>query len=128
MSNKSIAQRMLIKPGHTLVILNAPHGYVETIGEIPENVKIQTKMVSSADIIQFFTKTQTELKEKFTPLKWDMKDDGSLWVTYSKGTSKLETDINRDIIWQIGDEFGLKPVAMISIDPVWAALRMKKAD
>jgi hypothetical protein len=39
--------------------------------------------------------------------------------------SKVETDINRDIIWQIG-EGSIKPVAMISIDPVWAAFRLKK--
>lgn len=57
MSDKSIAQRMFIKPGYTLVILNAPQGYVETIGDNPENVSIQTKQVFGADIIQFFAKT-----------------------------------------------------------------------
>jgi hypothetical protein len=56
-----------------------------------------------------------------------LKDDGSLWISYPKGTSKMETDINRDIIWKIGEGLGLKPVAMISIDPIWAAFRLKKA-
>jgi len=56
-----------------------------------------------------------------------LKDEGSLWISYPKGTSKVETDINRDIIWKIGEGLGLKPVAMISIDPVWAAFRLKKA-
>ena len=127
MSDKSIAQRMFIKPGHTMVILNAPQGYVGSIGEIPEDVKILTTLVSDADIIQFFTITRAELEMNFKPLIRALKDDGSLWISYPKGTSKVETDINRDIIWKIGENLGLKPVAMISIDDVWAAFRLKKA-
>jgi hypothetical protein len=127
-SDKSIVQKLFIKPGHTVVILNAPNGYIETIGEIPENVKIQTKLVPSADIIQLFTKFQAELKDNFPTLKQTLKDNGYLWITYPKGTSKVDTDINRELIWHIGEEFGFKPAAMISIDPIWAAFKLKKVD
>jgi len=127
MSDKSIAQRMFIKPGFTMVVLNAPPGYIETIGEIPEDVKILTTLVSGANIIQFFTKSRSELEKNCKPLIQALKDDGSLWISYPKGASKVDTDINRDIIWKIGEGLGLKPVAMISIDPVWAAFRLKKA-
>ena len=65
MSDKSIAQRMFIKPGYTMVVLNAPAGYIETIGEIPEDVKILTTLISDADIIQFFTKSRSELEKNF---------------------------------------------------------------
>jgi hypothetical protein len=91
-------------------------------------VSIHTTLVNDADIIQFFTKIRAELKANFPSLIQALKDGGSLWVTYPKGSSKVETDINRDIIWKIGEGFGLKPVAMIAIDAVWAALRMKKAN
>ena len=128
MSDKSISQRMFIKSGHVIVILNAPEDYLEKIGKIPENVKIHTDLISSADIIQFFTKTQAELNENFLLLKQALKNEGSLWITYPKGTSNVGREINRDIIWKIGEEFGFKPVAMISIDPIWAAFRLKKAD
>ena len=109
------------------MVLNAPQGYIETIGEIPEGVKIQTTLVSDADIIQFFTSSRSDLELNFKSLIKALKDDGSLWISYPKGTSKMETDINRDIIWKIGEGVGLKPVAMISIDPVWAGFRLKKA-
>ena len=110
-----------------MVVLNAPQGYIETIGEIPEDVKILTKLVSNADIIQFFTSSRSELEKNFKPLIQALKDEGSLWISYPKGTTKVEKDINRDIIWKIGKGLGLKPVAMISIDPVWSAFRLKKA-
>jgi len=118
---------MFIKPGHTLVVLNATQGYIEMIGDLPADVKIQTNLVSEADMIQFFTSTRSDLEKNFEPLIKALKADGSLWISYPKGTSKVETDINRDIIWHIGERLGLRPVTMISIDPVWAAFRLKKA-
>ena len=89
-------------------------------------MKIQTTLVSEADIIQFFTSSKSDLELNFKTLIKALKDDGSLWISYPKGTSKMETDINRDIIWKIGKGVGLKPVAMISIDPEWAGFRLKK--
>ena len=62
MSDKTIAQRMFLKPGHTFVVLNAPQGYIETIGEIPGGVEIKTILVSDADIIQFFTSSRADLE------------------------------------------------------------------
>lgn len=118
---------MFIKNGQILVVLNAPAGYLATIGEIPENVKILYELEPGADIIQLFTKTKAELEDKFPALKQALKDNGSLWITYPKGTSKVETDINRDIIWHVGEGIGLTPATMISIDSIWAAFRLKKA-
>ncbi len=46
MSDKSIAQRMFIKSGNRVIILNAPEGYTQTMGEIPEQVNIQNKSFS----------------------------------------------------------------------------------
>ena len=48
-----------------------------------------------------------------------------IWIAYPKGTSKIKTDINRDIIVKISSEYELKAVAMISIDEKWASLRLK---
>jgi hypothetical protein len=46
-------------------------------------------------------------------------------VSYPKGTSKVNTDINRDTIGLYAQSIGLQPVAMISIDDTWSALRLK---
>jgi hypothetical protein len=54
-----------------------------------------------------------------------MKPGELLWATYPKGTSKVKTDINRDIIASYVRTIGLVGVAMISIDDTWAALRLR---
>jgi hypothetical protein len=94
MSDKPIVQRVSINPGYTMVILNAPPSYMEVIGEVPEKVSINKKLVPEADIVQVFAKNQAELNELFPKIKQTLRDDGATRVTYPKGTSKAETDIN----------------------------------
>jgi hypothetical protein len=45
-----------------------------------------------------------------------------LWVAYPKGN---RTDINRDSLWPILGELGLRPVTQVAIDQVWSALRFR---
>jgi hypothetical protein len=71
------------------------------------------------------TATKIEQKFCFHELKKFLKPEGLLWVTYHKGTSKIKTDINRDSIAEYALSLGLKPVAMISVDEDWSALRLK---
>jgi hypothetical protein len=48
-----------------------------------------------------------------------------IWVTYPKGTSAIETDINRDSIRTYAEILGLETIAIISVDSDWSALRLK---
>ena len=64
-------------------------------------------------------------------LKTDLKNvelDSVLWFAYPKGTSKVKTDINRDIIRVTAEDFGIKTVTAISINETWSALRFRPID
>ena len=80
---------------------------------------------SISDFIQVFVKDRSELVEALTVLPPRLARNGALWISYYKGTSKFETDINRDSIWPIATSFGLQPVRQIAIDEDWSALRFK---
>ncbi len=45
-----------------------------------------------------------------------------VWVAYPKGG---RTDINRDSLWPIVGEFGVRPSGQVAIDDVWSALRFR---
>ncbi len=40
MSDKTIAQKLMLKGGHSALIVNAPKGYLQSIGALPDGVKI----------------------------------------------------------------------------------------
>jgi hypothetical protein len=104
------------------LILNAP-------AEIEkEFVKLGFKAAfdksKSANALVFITN-----KKEFTDfLKKSMskiEHDSVLWFAYPKGTSKVKTDINRDIIRVTGEEYGITTVTAISINDTWSALRFR---
>lgn len=80
----------------------------------------------AVDVIQVFVVSKKELEDYLSRLRPLLKPKGLLWVTYPKGTSKISTDINRDVIRKFAESVGLQAVAIVSIDDRWAALRLKK--
>jgi hypothetical protein len=125
MSEKTVAQKLMVKAGQTLLILNAPKGYERTIGKMPEDVIVHSRGGQVADIIQAFIRSKTELEDQLSSLKCMLKPEGILWITYPKGKGDIQSDINRDLIRIYALTVGLTTVAIFSVDKDWAALRLK---
>ncbi len=125
MSDRSIAQKLFIKPGNKYLLINPPAGYIAQLGQLPEGTIILSDSSCLVEVIQVFVVNRTELEAQLTQLKELLAEKGMLWVTYHKGTSKVKTDINRDTINAYAGSLGLQGVAMISIDDDWSALRLK---
>jgi len=58
----------------------------------------------------------------------NIEPDSVLWFAYPKGTSKIKTDINRDILRITGEDFHITTVTAISLDDTWSALRFRPID
>jgi hypothetical protein len=58
-------------------------------------------------------------------VKRSLKSDGLLWICYPKGSSKMKTDLNRDILWGQMEKFGLAGVSLVSVDEVWSDMRFR---
>jgi hypothetical protein len=126
MSDKSIAEKLLIKPGYKVVLINAPPDYAIMLGELPSGVTLMEKPSGEADLIQVFITSKKELQEQLSRVKSLLKPKGLFWITYPKGTSRMKVDINRDSINTYAQTVGLVGIAMISIDDTWSALRLKE--
>jgi hypothetical protein len=128
MSDKTISQKLLIKPNTTVWFVNPPSGYLDHIGQLPEGVKtLDSKSIVKADFIQVFVGVRIELEAVLPMVKARMTPSGVVWITYHKGTSSIKTDINRDSIWKIAEPFGLKPFRQIAVDDNWSALGFKNS-
>ncbi len=126
MPEKSVAQKLLIKPGYKVLLVNAPKNYQEMLGPLSQGVTLlKTTPKTAAELIQLFVADRRELQAQLGKVKQTLAPNGLLWVTYHKGTSSVKTDINRDTIAAYAQTIGLRPVAMISIDDDWSALRLK---
>ena len=122
-SKKSLIEKLGIKPGFQLLILHPPEQYDLTLGPFPSNVNNNPALDTPLDFIQFFTKSLLELNQDFLGLKKRLKPDGMLWISWPKGSSSLKTDLNENIVREIGLKNGLVDVKVSAIDEDWSGLK-----
>ncbi len=104
MADTSLIKKLGIKPKYRLLILHAPEGYREQLGTLPAGVEL----------------------EKHGPMAIKLvKPGGLLWISYPKLSSKVPTDLSRNVLWEVFPNKEWRPVTQISIDEVWSALRFR---
>jgi hypothetical protein len=107
------------------LILNAPKGYLAFLGELPGEVEIATEPEGEFDFVHLFIKDSAELEAYFDHARQVSQYDGVFWISYPKGSSGVKTDLNRDKLWAVLLEKGIRPVTQVSIDEVWSAIRFR---
>ena len=127
MAEKTIVQKLLIKEGYRVLVVNAPEGYVAALADLPAGVTVATDPngVGPFDLIQTFVSSQAAFEAQLSGLKAALKPKGLLWITYPKGAAKIKSDITRDTIWRYAKTVGLDGVAMVAVDDTWSAMRLK---
>ena len=125
MPDTTLIKKLGIKPKQRIIILNAPEGYRELLGTLPADVELAAEPDSAFDLVHLFVKNKAEV-DRYAPTAIQaVKPGGLLWISYPKKSSKVPTDITRDIGWDSVWNAGWRPVTQIAIDEVWSALRFR---
>jgi hypothetical protein len=125
MTEKTIAQKLLIKENNRLLLVNTPADLLPSLGPLPAGVTLLKDVDSQADAILLFVANQADLEQHLPGLKVRLAPKGMVWVFYYKLTSKKRGNINRDSINAYAKGLGLEGIAMISVDEDVSALRLK---
>jgi hypothetical protein len=86
-------------------------------------VTVTGTLAGPLDFIQFFTTARVDLEAQFTILKQSLTPTGMLWVSWPKKASKLKTDLDENIIREIGLAHGLVDVKVCAVDEQWSGLK-----
>ncbi len=122
-SKRPLAEKLGIREGLKVAILNPPDGYQRILGKIRENILPIENSEGPLDFVQFFTKRRAELESKFPTLKQKLSQAGVLWISWPKGTSKVDTDLNENIVREIGLKNGMVDVKVCAVDVTWSGLK-----
>jgi hypothetical protein len=128
MAKAKLAKKLRIQPGQRMLILNSPRGFLESLGDLPEGVSISESPEGKFGFVHLFVRNSAQLSDKVPAAIEAVEYDGLLWISYPKRSSKVETDLTRDILWELMTDTGLRPVTQVSIDDVWSALRFRPAE
>ena len=122
-----LLKKLGIKPGFRLWLVNAPAEYGDWLGPLPEGVRIVSGMVeplpTDCDFVHFFTTSQEELAARLPQLKAALAKSGMLWLSWPKKAAKVSTDLDGNVVRELGLAAGLVDVKVAAIDPVWSGLK-----
>ena len=121
-SKRSLVDKLGIKDGAKIAILNAPRGYERTLGTLPQ-VSRKSRVAGRLDFVQFFTKERRALERRFAALALALAPAGMLWISWPKQSSGVTTDLTEDGIRAIGLAHGLVDVKVAAVDEVWSGLK-----
>lgn len=119
---KSLAEKLLLKPGLGALIQNAP---TPAPLELPAEVRSVTDP-ASADVLLLYVNSQAELAEHAPTLLSGYRDGAVLWLAYPKKSSKVAKDLSRDSSWLPLEAADFLPVTQIALDETWSALRFRR--
>jgi hypothetical protein len=122
-SKRSLPEKLGIKEGTEIGILNAPPDYDQTLIPLPKGVLCAMRLKASMEFIQFFTKERRELLKKFPVLMKHLAPKGILWISWPKGASKVKTDLNENVVRDIGLANGMVDIKVCAVDDIWSGLR-----
>jgi len=121
----SLAQKLQLKPGQRMAVLNAPQGYLERVAAEMEGITVSAQATGKPDAVLLFVNKLAEAERLGLRAIRAIKSDGLLWIAYPKGTSRLKTDVNRDRLWEALKPTGWRPVRQVALDEVWSAMRFR---
>ncbi|MCA9964883.1 MAG: hypothetical protein KC423_11585 [Anaerolineales bacterium] len=122
-SSRPLWQKLGLKAGQTAVCLNSPPDYRQMLGELPPRITFSDTLPPVADFIHLFTVSLVELEAVLPQLKATLAKDGMLWISWPKKAAKIATDLDGNVVRELGLTAGLVDVKVAAVDEVWSGLK-----
>ena len=122
MPESPLAKKMKLKSGARAAIIHAPGDY---LNELKHDTEISPKLSGKFDWVQIFAKNKKELDTLVPKAIKALKPESVLWLSFPKGSSKIQTDLTRDRGWEVLQGLDLKWVTLISVNEDWSAFALR---
>lgn len=125
MAESALAKKLKLKPGQRGALISAPDGYASKLKPLPEGAKLAEKLTGKFDWVQAFVNDKAELDKLMPRLRGALADESMLWISFPKGSSKIQTDLTRDKGWDALKETDLRFITLVSVDDMWSAFAFR---
>lgn len=119
----TLPQKLGIKPGYTMCVLNPPDSFMEMFASEMSQARIVRGLEPDADIICAFVSRKHDLETSFPRLKAQLGKPHALWISWPKKNSDVVSDLNENIVRDIGLNNGLVDVKVCAINDTWSGLK-----
>jgi len=123
-SGTPLPQKLGIKPGTIVVVIDAPDNYRKLLGQIPSGVNFATRPVGNTKFIHLFVKERRALQTRLQSLRQKIAEDAAVWVSWPKKSSGVPTDVTEDVIRAVALPIGFVDIKVCAVDDTWSGLKL----
>lgn len=120
-SGTPLPKKLGIREGHSLLLLNAPPRFERKLEPMPENASF-VEDGTQARIAVLFAASEAELVRNFRPLANALPEKCALWIAWPKKASGVKTDLNENVVREVGLGLGWVDYKVCAIDETWSGL------
>jgi len=122
-SGTPLPRKLGIREGSRLLLVDAPADFAATLGDLPPGVELVEAGAGAVDVAILFAVGAATVRARFADLAASLEPAGGLWIAWPKRSSGVATELDENVVREIGLADGLVDNKVCAIDATWSGLR-----
>jgi hypothetical protein len=122
-SGTPLPKKLGIKNGFRTHFVAAPSDVQKELKPSLASCEVLHDGSGPLDFAMIFTKSRTELAREFKRVAKQLAPAGMLWVSWPKKSSGVATDLDGNMVREIGLAAGLVDVKVCAVTEIWSGLK-----
>lgn len=122
-SKTPLAKKLGYKPGFVVQTLNAPDYYFDLFVALPSDLVITEDNNIKKDLIHCFAHNCAMLEALVPGFRQQIRTKGMIWLSWPKKSSGVVTDLDGNVVRNIGLKNGWVDIKVCAINSTWSGLK-----
>jgi hypothetical protein len=120
-SGTPLPKKLGIRENSSVLLVNAPERFERKLEPMPSRAEF-VEDARGGNVAILFVTSQADLMRDFRPLAKALPAKVALWIAWPKKTSGVKTDLNENVIREVGLDAGWVDYKVCAIDETWSGL------
>jgi CheY-like chemotaxis protein len=120
-AGRTAAQKLGIREGSTVALIDGPRNAVEVIGELPGKVEFREDAAENVNVTLCFIHEVASLRARLSELR-ARAGATKLWILWRKGGQAARGGVTEGLIREHAIDLGLVDYKVCSVDAVWSGM------
>jgi hypothetical protein len=123
-SGTPLPQKLGIKPGMTLHVVDAPMDYAALIAPVGNKVAFATRLTKDVELLHAFVTRKGRLEEVLDRARAGLGSEAIVWVSWPKKAAGLASEVTEDTVRDTALPLGFVDVKVCAVDDTWSGLKL----
>jgi hypothetical protein len=123
-SGTPLPQKLGIKAGMTLHVVDAPMDYAKLIAPVGQKVAFATRLSRDVEVLHAFVTRKAQLEDVLDRARAGLGPEAVIWISWPKKVSGIASEVTEDTVRDLALPLGFVDVKVCAVDNTWSGLKL----